>query len=96
MIEGILRMMNGPDDCVGPVNLGNPGEYSMLELAENILHLTRSKSRIEFQPAPMDDPRRRQPDIGLAKEKLGWEPVVKLREGLERTIAYFKEILGCA
>jgi len=96
MVEGMVRMMNGPDEFVGPVNLGNPGEYSMLELAENILRLTRSKSRLEFQPAPMDDPRRRQPDVGLAKEKLGWEPVVKLQEGLEKTISYFREILGCA
>jgi UDP-glucuronate decarboxylase len=96
MVEGIMRMMNGPDDFVGPVNLGNPGEYSMLELAENIVRLTRSKSRLEFQPSPMDDPRRRQPDIGLAKEKLGWEPVVSLHEGLEKTISYFREILGRA
>jgi UDP-glucuronate decarboxylase len=96
MVEGIMRMMNGPDDFVGPVNLGNPGEYSMLELAENIVRLTRSKSRLEFQPSPMDDPRRRQPDIGLAKEKLGWEPVVRLQEGLEKTISYFREILGRA
>jgi UDP-glucuronate decarboxylase len=96
MVEGIMRMMNGPDDFVGPVNLGNPGEYSMLELAENILRLTGSKSRLEFQPAPMDDPRRRQPDIGLAKEKLGWEPVVSLQEGLEKTISYFREILDRA
>ena len=96
MVEGMVRMMNGPDEFVGPVNLGNPGEYSMLELAENILRLTRSKSRLEVQPAPMDDPRRRQPDVGLAKEKLGWEPVVKLQEGLEKTISYFREILGCA
>jgi UDP-glucuronate decarboxylase len=96
MVEGIMRMMNGPDDFVGPVNLGNPGEYSMLELAENIIRLTRSKSRLEFQPSPMDDPRRRQPDIGLAKEKLGWEPAVSLQEGLEKTISYFREILGRA
>jgi UDP-glucuronate decarboxylase len=96
MVEGILRMMNGPDDFVGPVNLGNPGEYSMLELAENIIRLTGSKSRLEFQPSPMDDPRRRQPDIHLAKQKLGWEPVVKLQEGLEKTIAYFREILNRA
>jgi len=96
MVEAIMRMMNGPDDFVGPVNLGNPGEYSMLELAENIVRLTRSKSRLEFQPSPMDDPRRRQPDIGLAKEKLGWEPVVSLHEGLEKTISYFREILGRA
>jgi UDP-glucuronate decarboxylase len=96
MIDGMVRMMNGPDDFVGPVNLGNPGEYSMLELAENIVRLTGSKSRVEFQPSPMDDPRRRQPDIGLAKEKLGWEPGVGLHEGLEKTIAYFREILSRA
>jgi len=96
MVEGIIRMMNGPDDFVGPVNLGNPGEYSMLELAETILRLTGSTSRLEFQPAPMDDPKRRQPEISLAREKLGWEPGVRLQEGLERTIAYFREILGLA
>lgn len=94
MVEGLVRMMNGSDDFVGPVNLGNPGEYSMLELAESIVRLTGSKSGIEFSPSPMDDPRRRRPDIRLAKEKLGWEPVVKLQEGLEKTIAYFREILG--
>lgn len=94
MVEGIVRMMNGPDDFVGPVNLGNPGEYTMLELAETILRLTGSRSRLQFQASPMDDPRRRQPDIGLAKEKLGWEPAVGLQEGLQKTIAYFREILG--
>lgn len=96
MVEGIVRMMNGPDEFVGPVNLGNPGEYSMLELAESIIRLTGSKSGIEFKPLPMDDPRRRQPDIRLAKEKLGWEPVVELQEGLQKTIAYFREIFGRA
>jgi UDP-glucuronate decarboxylase len=96
MVEGLVRMMNGPDDFVGPVNLGNPGEYSMLELAENIVRLTGSKSGIEFRPSPMDDPRRRQPDITLAKEKLGWEPGVGLQEGLQKTIAYFREISGRA
>ena len=96
MVEGIVRMMNGPDEFVGPVNLGNPGEYSMLELAESIIRLTGSKSGTEFKPSPMDDPRRRQPDIRLAKEKLGWEPVVELREGLQKTIAYFREISGRA
>jgi UDP-glucuronate decarboxylase len=96
MVEGMVRMMNGPDDFVGPVNLGNPGEYSMLELAETIVRLTGSKSLVEFKPSPMDDPRRRQPDIGLAKAKLGWEPAVRLQEGLEKTIAYFREILGRA
>jgi UDP-glucuronate decarboxylase len=96
MVEGMVRMMNGGDDFVGPVNLGNPGEYSMLELAETIVRLTKSKSRVEFKPSPMDDPRRRQPDISLAKAKLGWEPAVQLPEGLEKTIAYFREILGYA
>jgi UDP-glucuronate decarboxylase len=96
MVEGMVRMMNGGDDFVGPVNLGNPGEYSMLELAETIVRLTKSKSRVEFKPSPMDDPRRRQPDISLAKAKLGWEPAVQLQEGLEKTIAYFREILGYA
>jgi len=94
MVEGIVRMMNGPDDFVGPVNLGNPGEYTMLELAETIIRLTGSRSRLQFQTSPVDDPRRRQPDIGLAKEKLGWEPAVGLQEGLQKTIAYFREILG--
>ena len=94
MIDGLVRMMNGPDDFVGPVNLGNPGEYSMLELAETIIELTGSKSRPEFHPSPMDDPKRRQPNIALAKEKLGWEPKVELREGLEKTIRYFKELIS--
>jgi len=93
MVEGLVRMMNSPDDFVGPVNLGNPGEYTMLELAETILRLTGSRSRLQFQASPMDDPRRRQPDIGLAKEKLGWQPTVGLEEGLQKTIAYFREIL---
>ena len=94
MIDGLVRMMNGPDDFVGPVNLGNPGEYSMLELAETIIELTGSKSRPEFHPSPMDDPKRRQPNIALAKGKLGWEPKVELREGLEKTIRYFKELIS--
>ncbi|MGE5840506.1 MAG: UDP-glucuronic acid decarboxylase family protein [Deltaproteobacteria bacterium] len=96
MVEGMVAMMNGPDDFVGPVNLGNPAEYSMLELAETIVRLTGSKSRLEFKPLPMDDPRRRQPDVRLAKEKLGWEPAVRLKEGLQKTIAYFRGILGRA
>jgi UDP-glucuronate decarboxylase len=96
MVEGMVRMMNGPDDFVGPVNLGNPGEYSMLELAEAVVRLSGSKSGIEFRASPMDDPRRRQPDIRLAKEKLGWGPGVGLQEGLEKTIAYFRGLLGRA
>jgi len=94
MIDGLVKMMNGPDDFVGPVNLGNPGEFSMLDLAEAVIELTGSKSRPEFHPSPMDDPKRRQPDIALAKEKLGWEPNVELREGLEKTIGYFRELIS--
>lgn len=92
MIDGMVRMMNGPDDFVGPLNLGNPKEYTILELAENIIQLTGSKSRLEFSPSPMDDPKRRRPDIKLAREKLGWQPEVGLKKGLEKTIKYFREL----
>jgi UDP-glucuronate decarboxylase len=92
MIDGLVRMMNGPDDFVGPLNLGNPKEYTILELAENIIQLTGSKSRLEFSPSPMDDPKRRRPDIKLAREKLGWQPEVGLKKGLEKTIKYFREL----
>jgi UDP-glucuronate decarboxylase len=95
LIEGMVRMMQGPDDFVGPVNLGNPGEFTILELAEKIIHLTVSRSRIIFQPLPQDDPLQRKPDISLAAEKLEWTPEVNLEEGLKRTIAYFKTILNC-
>jgi len=94
MIDGLVRMMNGPDEFVGPVNLGNPEEYSMLELAETIISLTGSTSGLKFLPAPMDDPRRRQPDIALAKDRLGWAPQVGLKEGLQRAIGYFRELLS--
>jgi UDP-glucuronate decarboxylase len=93
LIEGIIRMMDGPDTCVGPVNLGNPGEFSILRLAELILKLTASQSKIVFEPLPKDDPLQRQPDIGLAKQRLDWEPKTDLQEGLKRTIDYFKEVL---
>jgi UDP-glucuronate decarboxylase len=92
LVEGILRMMNGPDDFVGPVNLGNPGEFSMKELAELVVQLTGSKSKLVYKPLPADDPKQRQPDIALARAKLGWEPRVPLREGLVKTIAYFRNI----
>jgi UDP-glucuronate decarboxylase len=95
LIEGMVRMMQGPDDFVGPVNLGNPGEFTILELAEKIIHLTGSRSRIIFQALPQDDPLQRKPDISLAAEKLEWTPEVNLEEGLKRTIAYFKTILNC-
>ncbi len=93
LIEGLIRMMNAPDDFVGPVNLGNPSEFSMLELAEKIVGLTGSRSQIVFKPLPQDDPLQRRPDIVLAKKRLDWEPRIKLEEGLEKTIAYFKNVL---
>lgn len=92
LIEGMIRMMNGPDDFVGPVNIGNPGEFTIRRLAEQVLELTGSKSRIVTRPALEDDPSQRQPDITLARQRLGWEPTVPLREGLNRTIAYFRSI----
>jgi UDP-glucuronate decarboxylase len=85
--------MQSPDDCTGPMNLGNPGEYSILEVAEMVLKLTGARSKIVFKPLPQDDPTQRQPDITLAKRVLGWEPKVTLEEGLQRTVAYFTTLL---
>jgi UDP-glucuronate decarboxylase len=93
LIEGLLLMME-QDGFIGPVNLGNPGEFTISELAEKVIKLTKSKSRIIHKPLPSDDPVRRRPDISLAREKLRWEPKVPLEEGLARTIAYFREKLG--
>ncbi len=93
LINGMLAMMATCDDFLGPVNVGNPGEFTILELAEKVIDLTGSKSKIIFQPLPKDDPMQRKPDITLAKEKLNWEPVVKLEEGLTKTIAYFDNLL---
>ena len=94
LLEGMVRMMNTPDECTGPINIGNPGEYTMLELANEIIDITGSKSKIIHLPLPADDPIQRCPDITLAKEKLGgWEPKVPLREGLEKTVAYFDQLL---
>ncbi len=94
LVEGMIRMMATGDDFIGPINIGNPGEFTMLELAENIIDLTGSKSKIVHLPLPKDDPMQRQPDISLAKEKLnGWEPKVDLRTGLQQTIAYFDGML---
>jgi UDP-glucuronate decarboxylase len=89
LLEGFVRLMN-QTATVGPVNLGNPGEFTMLELAENVLKLTKSKSRIVHKPLPADDPKQRRPDITLARKYLKWEPKVPLAEGLKKTIAYFK------
>jgi UDP-glucuronate decarboxylase len=93
MISGIIKMMEGPDDFIGPVNLGNPVEYKIKDLAQLIINLTGSKSRIEFHPLPPDDPRRRRPDISLAREKLGWEPEIRIEDGLTKTIPYFRDII---
>jgi len=93
MVVALERLMHSADDFTGPVNLGNPEEITILELAEKVIALTKSNSRIVFKPLPSDDPLRRLPDIQLAKEKLNWSPVVGLDEGLERTISYFKKLL---
>lgn len=90
LIDGMLRFMISPADFTGPVNIGNPNEFTMLELAEQILRLTGSRSRLIHKPLPQDDPRQRQPDISLARSALGWEPKVCLEDGLKETIAYFK------
>jgi UDP-glucuronate decarboxylase len=92
LIEGMIRMMNGPDDFVGPVNIGNPGEFTIRQLAELTLELSGSKSQLIEKPLPVDDPERRRPDITLAKEKLSWEPKVPLREGLAKTIDWFRSV----
>ena len=94
LTEAFIRFMDSPDDFTGPVNMGNPGEFSILELAEKVISLTGSRSEIVFRPLPSDDPKQRQPDIRLAREKLGWEPKIPLEEGLKHTIAYFKELLA--
>jgi UDP-glucuronate decarboxylase len=92
LIEGVIQMMNTPGDFIGPVNLGNPEEYSILELAEKIIALTRSKSKIVFEPLPQDDPLQRKPNIELARDKLKWEPRKQLEAGLEETINYFRTL----
>ena len=93
LVEGMIKMMNGPEGFTGPVNMGNPAETRILDLAKLIIELTESKSRIEFLAQVIDDPKRRKPDIGLAKEKLGWEPRIGLEEGLKKTIHYFKRLI---
>ncbi len=92
-IEGICRMMNSRDSFIGPVNIGNPGEFTMLELAEMVIALTNSKSKLKYFPLPQDDPMQRKPVIELAKKELSWEPKVDLQNGLTKTIAYFDELL---
>ena len=93
LVEGFLRLMDAGPEFPGPINLGNPNEFTMLELAELVLEITGSKSKLVKMPLPQDDPRQRQPDITLAREKLNWEPKMQLREGLTKTIAYFDNVL---
>lgn len=94
LIEGMLRMMDSPEDFIGPVNLGNPDEFTMLELAEKVLRLSNSTSKLVFKPLPSDDPKQRQPNIELAKAQLGWQPKVNLEDGLKETINYFRRVLA--
>jgi UDP-glucuronate decarboxylase len=94
LIEGMIRMMNTRDDIVGPINLGNPGEFTIRELAEKVIALTGSSSKLVFRPLPQDDPRQRRPDISLAKQTLDWQPSIQLEEGLSNTIAYFDALLS--
>jgi UDP-glucuronate decarboxylase len=91
-VAGIIAMMNGADDFVGPVNLGNPGEFTIRQLAELTIELTDSKSKLIEKPLPVDDPERRRPDITLAKQHLHWEPTVPLAEGLAKTIDWFRSV----
>lgn len=93
LVDGMVKMMNSGDDLIGPVNIGNPGEYKIVELAAKIIELTGSASKIIYMPLPEDDPKQRKPDITLAKEKLGWTPEINLEGGLSRTIEYFRKEL---
>ena len=92
LMEGMVRMMDTEDDFTGPINIGNPNEFPVLELAERVIRMTGSTSKIVFKPLPTDDPKQRQPDIKLAKEKLGWQPTVELEDGLKRMIEYLKNV----
>jgi len=93
LIDGFIRLMETPDDVTGPLNLGNPVEFTIRQLAEQVIALTGSKSKMEFRPLPADDPKQRQPDISRARKTLGWEPKMPLEEGLKKTIAYFDDLL---
>lgn len=94
MIDGFIKLMNSPDEMTGPVNLGNPGEFTIIELARKVIDMTGSKSELVFKPLPADDPTRRCPNISVAKEQLGWQPNVALDEGLKKTIAYFDTLMA--
>lgn len=94
LIDGMIKLMESKDGFFGPVNIGNPNEFTILELAKNVIELAKSHSKISFHPLPQDDPKQRKPDITLAQSELKWEPSIQLREGLEKTIQYFKQELG--
>lgn len=94
LVEALVRLMNSPDDFTGPVNLGNPAEFSILELAQKVIALTESGSEIIFKPLPSDDPVQRCPDIGLARQRLGWSPTVRLEDGLRKTVSYFQRMFA--
>ncbi|MGP6205571.1 MULTISPECIES: UDP-glucuronic acid decarboxylase family protein [unclassified Microbacterium] len=94
LVDGMVRLMNTGHDVTGPINVGNPGEFTMLELAQTVLEITGSSSGIEHRPLPQDDPKQRQPDITLARRELGWEPTVELRRGLTQTVDYFRGVVA--
>ncbi|SDR56930.1 UDP-glucuronate decarboxylase [Rhizobiales bacterium GAS191] len=94
LVDGLIRLMDTPDEVTGPINLGNPGEFTIRQLAQAVIELTGSSSRLVARPLPQDDPRQRQPDLTLAKEMLGWQPTTKLREGLTMAIAHFRQVLA--
>jgi UDP-glucuronate decarboxylase len=94
LVDGFVRFMDSPTELTGPINLGNPGEFTMLELAEKVISITQSKSKLVFKPLPEDDPKQRQPNIDLAKKHLDWEPKVGLDDGLKMTVEYFRKILS--
>jgi UDP-glucuronate decarboxylase len=94
LIDGLIRLMTTPDEITGPMNIGNPKEFTIRELAEMVLQLTHSKSKLIFKPLPQDDPKQRQPDIGYAKTALGWHPEIELKDGLKHTIQYFSSIIS--
>jgi UDP-glucuronate decarboxylase len=96
LIDGLINMMQTPKNFTGPINMGNPVEFTMLELANEVIELTQSRSKLAFQALPLDDPRQRRPDIRLARDMLNWEPQTTLKQGLVNTIGYFKEVLGSA
>src|SRR5690606_9597552 len=94
LVDGFVRFMNS-EGSIGPMNLGNPGEFTIRQLAEKVIELTNSSSKIVFRPLPEDDPLQRRPDISMAREKLGWEPSINLDAGLRKTIPYFAKLIGC-